>query len=154
MTDGANGPTTSRYVRPVVHPAPGKHTTAGEPPDSEQGSATAEFSMIAALLVVLFIVTVQIAGMFHVRNTLIDAASTGARFGALEDRTAQDAVERTGQLISASVSADYAQDITYHYTDADHGRALTVTVRSQYPVLGFFGGLGELEVSGHAYVLD
>lgn len=130
------------------------HGTPENKPDGEQGSATAEFSMIAALLVVLFMVTVQIAGMIHVRNTLIDAASTGARFGALEDRTAQDAVDRTGQLISASVSANYAQDITFHYAEADHGQALTVTVRSQYPVLGIFGGIGEMEVSGHAYVLD
>lgn len=120
----------------------------------EQGSATAEFTMIAALLIILCLTAIQIAGMIHVRNTLIDAASTGARFGALHDRAAEDGVERTRELIASSISADYTSDISYTYTDADHGRSLRITVRAQYPVLGVFGQVGEMEVTGSAYEFD
>lgn len=120
----------------------------------ERGSATAEFTMIAGLLLALCLAVVQIAGMIHVRNTLIDAASTGARFGALQDRTADDGLARTRELIGASVSARYADDVSYDYLDAAEGRTLRITVRAQYPVLGVLGGLGELEVSGSAYEFE
>ena len=107
--------------------------------------------MIAALLVALSLAVVQIAGMVHVRNTLIDAASTGARFAALHDRTAEDGVERTRALIASSISDRYARDIRYDYRSAEDGRVVRITVRAQYPVLGIFGGVGEMEVTGSAY---
>lgn len=120
----------------------------------ERGSATAEFTMIAGLLLALCLAVVQIAGMIHVRNTLIDAASTGARFGALQDRTADDGLARTRELIGTSISARYAEDVSFDYFDAAEGRTLRITVRAQYPVLGVLGGLGELEVSGSAYEFE
>lgn len=110
--------------------------------------------MIAGLLLALSLAVVQIAGMIHVRNTLIDAASTGARFGSLHDRTADDGLARTRELISASISGQYAENITYDYLDAAEGRTLRITVRAQYPVLGVLGGLGELEVRGNAYEFE
>lgn len=110
--------------------------------------------MIAALLVALCLAVVQIAGMVHVRNTLIDAASAGARFGALQDRTAEDGVARTRELISSSVSARYAEEVSYDYSDSPQGRTLRVTVAAQYPVLGVLGGVGDLQVSGSAYEFD
>jgi len=120
----------------------------------ERGSATAEFTMISALLLGLCLVVVQIAGMVHVRNTLIDAASTGARFGALHDRTADDGLDRTRELISSSVSGRYAENVTYDYSESAQGRTLRITVRAQYPLLGLFAGVGDLEVSGSAYEFD
>ena len=110
--------------------------------------------MIAGLLLALCLAVVQIAGMIHVRNTLIDAASSGARFGALQDRTADDGLARTRELIGSSVSARYAEDVSYDYLDTAEGRTLRITVRAQYPVLGVLGGLGELEVSGSAYEFE
>lgn len=110
--------------------------------------------MIAALLVGLCLAVVQIAGMVHVRNTLIDAASTGARFGALQDRTAEDGVARTQELIANSISANYADGVSYDYQSVAEGRTLRISVQSQYPILGVFGGLGTLEVSGSAYEFD
>lgn len=121
---------------------------------SERGSATAEFTMIASLLLALCLAVVQVAGMIHVRNTLVDAASTGARFGALHDRTADEGLARTRELIGTSVSGRYAEDVSYDYRDVAEGRTLRVTVRARYPVLGVLGGVGELEVSGSAYEFD
>lgn len=110
--------------------------------------------MISALLLGLCLAVVQIAGMVHVRNTLIDAASTGARFGALQDRTADDGLARTRELISSSVSGRYAEDVTYDYSESPEGRTLRITVQAQYPLLGLFPGVGDLEVSGSAYEFD
>lgn len=117
----------------------------------ERGSATAEFVMVSALLVLLTLLIIQLAVFIHVRNTLIDAASTGARLGVLHDRTAQDGAQRTAELITGSVSEQYAEDISYEYVPADEGRMLRVTVRAQIPLLGTYLGAGELEVTGSAY---
>ncbi|WP_223881440.1 TadE/TadG family type IV pilus assembly protein [Nesterenkonia ebinurensis] len=121
---------------------------------AERGSATAEFTMVAALLALLFLAVIQFAGMIHIRNTLVDAASTGARFGALSDRTAEDGAARTEALISSSIASRYAQDISYEYEEAPQGRTLRITVRAQVPVLVVGPGVSELEVTGTAYEYD
>ncbi|WP_238385197.1 TadE/TadG family type IV pilus assembly protein [Nesterenkonia muleiensis] len=126
-------------------------TTADNRATGEQGSATAEFTMVSALLALLFVAAVQVAGMIHVRNTLIDAASTGARFGALADRTADDGAARTQQLITGSISSRYAEEISYEYLETSEGRTLRISVRAQVPVLVVGPGFGELEVTGSAY---
>ncbi len=110
--------------------------------------------MVAALLVLLTVTIIQLAVFVHVRNTLTDAASTGARFGALQDRDPEDGVQRTRDLIDATISADHAEDVTYEYIDGDDGRTLRVSVRSAVPVLGLGPGVGEVEVSGSAYEYD
>ncbi|TLP75609.1 pilus assembly protein [Nesterenkonia sphaerica] len=120
----------------------------------ERGSATAEFTMVAALLVLLFLGVLQVAGLIHIRNSLIDAASTGARFGALDDRSAQDGVARTQELIRGSVADRYAQEVNYEYVEVPEGRTLRITVDARVPVLVIGPGVGELEVTGSAYEFD
>ena len=117
----------------------------------ERGAATAEFAMVSALLVLLSLAILQLTLMVHVRNTLIDAASTGARFGVLEDRTASDGVQRTRSLIESSISSRYAQGVGYEYVAEAEGQTLQITVQTQVPVLGLFPGVGSLEVTGSAY---
>ncbi|GAA1120362.1 TadE/TadG family type IV pilus assembly protein [Nesterenkonia jeotgali] len=117
----------------------------------DRGAATAEFAMVSALLVLLSFALLQLTLMIHVRNTLIDAASTGARFGVLEDRTAEDGVQRTQALIESSISARYAEAVGYEYVAQAEGQTLRITVQAQVPVLGLFPGVGQLEVTGSAY---
>ncbi|MDZ5076038.1 TadE/TadG family type IV pilus assembly protein [Nesterenkonia sp. HG001] len=120
----------------------------------ERGAATAEFTMVATLLVLLTLAVIQLMTFVHVRNTLIDAASSGARFGALHDRTAEDGVERTRSLIASSIAGDHAGDVTYTYVDEEEGRTLRITVRAGVPLMGIGPGLGMLEVQGRAYAFD
>lgn len=110
--------------------------------------------MVAAVLVILTVTIIQLAVFVHVRNTLTDAASTGARFGALQDRGPEDGVQRTRDLIDATVSADQAEDVTYEYIGGEDGRTLRVTVQAQVPLLGLGPGLGEIEVTGSAYEFE
>ena len=69
----------------------------------DAGSAVAESSMVYALLALLFFTVLQGGLIVHTRNVLIDAASAGARFGALADRTPADGAERTAEVIAATV---------------------------------------------------
>lgn len=116
----------------------------------EDGSAVAEFVFVGAILAVLMMSVVQLALALHVRNTLIDAAAEGARFGALADTELLDGADRARQLIAVAVGSGYTEDV--HATLVDRGGAdlVTVTVRAPLPVIGLIGLPGVLEVEGHA----
>jgi Flp pilus assembly protein TadG len=118
----------------------------------DRGSAVAEFTMVGALLTVLTLAVVQLGLALLVRNTVVDAAAEGARFGALADNATSDGVQRTTDLITTAIGADYATDVSSSTgTWAGHP-AVTVTVRTTLPVIGLLGIGGALEVSGHAAI--
>lgn len=116
----------------------------------EEGTAVVDFALIGGLLTVIFIAIVQLALVLHVRNTLVDAASSGARFGTLADRTAGEAEERTASLISLSLGERFGEEITVGQSDVGGVQTLEVVVRAPLPVIGLIGPAGVLEVRGHA----
>lgn len=120
----------------------------------DDGSAVVDFVLVGALLTVIVLAVIQLALILHVRNTLIDAASSGARYGTLADRTPGDGVERTRQLISGSLSSGYARDISHTRAAGDGRSMLEVRVRAPLPVIGLLGPRGGIEVTGHAYWPD
>ncbi len=119
--------------------------------NDESGSAVAEFVMVGALLTVLTLGVLQLGLALLVRNTLVDAAAEGARFGALADNSAKDGVARTADLISTALGEQYARDVTAAAGSYLGRRALIVTVRAPLPLVGLLGPTA-LEVSGHAAV--
>lgn len=118
----------------------------------ERGAAVVDFVLIGALLTLLFLAIVQLTLVLHVRNTLIDAAASGARYGTLADRNDGDAKERTVQLITAALNSDFARDVGTSESTFQGIRTLEVTVRAPLPVIGFIGPRGLLEVKGHAAI--
>lgn len=116
----------------------------------EAGSAPAEFVMVAALLTVLTLGVLQLGVALLVRNTALDAAAEGARFGALADNTPADGAARTRELIRTAIGSDYASDVRVSTGEWRGHPALTVTVRATLPVLGLLGIGDGLEVAGHA----
>jgi hypothetical protein len=106
--------------------------------------------MVGGLLTVLALAVVQLALVLHVRNVLVDAAASGARYGTLADRTPEDARVRAGELITGSIGADYAAGITVGPAERSGVPALEVRVIAPMPVIGLIGPAGSLEVSGHA----
>ena len=117
----------------------------------ERGSAVVDFVLVGILLTFLFLAIIQLTLVLHVRNTLIDAASSGARYGTLADRTPADARQRTSELIGMALNQDYARDISTSEADIRGIRTLEVTVRAPLPVVGLFGmPVSVLEVKGHA----
>ncbi len=102
------------------------------------------------LLVALLAGVLQLALALHVRNTLIDSASEGARYGALSDSSPDAGARRTRELIAMSLSAGYGDDVTAT-TVSDGGMDLVeVRVRAPLPVLGLLGPGGTLVVTGRA----
>jgi hypothetical protein len=99
-----------------------------------------------------FLAIIQLTLVLHVRNTLIDAAASGARYGTLADRNAADAQERTRSLISMALNEGFADQVSTQEVTVQGMRTLEVTVRSPMPVIGLIGPRDLLEVKGHAAV--
>lgn len=116
----------------------------------DRGSAPAEFALVSVLLAVLALAVLQLALALHVRNTVLDAAAEGARFGALADNAPADAGPRTAELIATALGPDYARDIEVHEGEWMGVPAVTVTVRTTLPLVGLLGVDRALEVEGHA----
>ncbi len=116
----------------------------------ERGSAIAEFTMVAALLVVLAIGVLQLALTLYVRNVVLSGACEGARVAARADATGADGVARAEELIGSSLTQGYAQDVVAAEEVVGGVRVVRVTVTSPLPVIGLLGPAGALTVSGRA----
>lgn len=124
----------------------------GRGQSDERGSAVVDFVLVGGLLTLFFLAIVQLALILHVRNTLIDAAASGARYGTLADRGAGDAKDRTAQLIGVALNQEFATDVTTAEAMYQGVRTLEVTVRAPLPVIGLIGPRAALEVTGHAAI--
>lgn len=111
-----------------------------------------DFALVGALLTVLFVAVVQLTLALHVRNTLIDCAAEGARYGAVSGRGTDDAVVRTRRLAGQSLSDAYTQDVTAERTVRGGLDVIEVRVAAPLPVVGLIGPAGRLVVSAHALV--
>lgn len=121
----------------------------GRPTDA--GSAVAEFAMVGALVVLFFLAALQLGFALHVRNTLIENAVEGARYGARADSTPQLGAARTRELITASLTDSYARDVSASVVTEGDAQVVRITVRAPLPILGPFGPSQSLTVSGRAY---
>jgi hypothetical protein len=122
------------------------------PAAQEQGSAVVDFVLVGGLLTMFFLAIIQLTLILHVRNTLIDAAASGARYGTLADRGPVDAEERTRTLIGSALTAGFAEQVSTSEVTVQGLRTLEVTVRAPMPVIGLIGPRDMLEVKGHAAV--
>lgn len=116
---------------------------------TDDGAAVVDFVLVGALLTLVFLGVVQLGVVLHVRNTLVDCASEGARYGAFADRTPQDGAQRTEELITMSLSPGYAADVRAGHADVAGLRTVEITVSAPLPLIGLFGPSASLTVSGH-----
>ena len=116
------------------------------------GSAVAEFVMVSGLLVILTLSVIQLGLVLFIRNTVVDAAAEGARFGALADNSASDGIARSVDLITTALGPGYATNVTASTGSYLGHPALTITVQTPLPLVGLIGLDNGLEVSGHAAI--
>lgn len=116
----------------------------------DHGAAVVDFALVAAVLTLLFVAVVQLGVVLHVRNTLIDCASEGARYASFADRSPQDGVQRTRELIAMSLSERYASDVRAGVESFAGVPTVVVRVQAPLPVLGLLGPPRTLSVAGHA----
>lgn len=121
---------------------------------SDDGSAVVDFALVGCLLTLLFLSVVQLGLVVHVRNTLIDCAAEGARYGARAGRLPSDGLDRTRDLVASELSSDYASRLTeVSAATVEHEgvRVVQVRVRAPLPLVGLAGPTGQLSVDGHAF---
>ncbi len=103
-------------------------------------------------MTVLFVGVLQLTIVLHVRNTLIDSASEGARYAAQLGNAPADGAERARLLIGQSLSGSYAQGVSAGTVRIDGLDEIEVEVVAPLPLLGLLGPAGSLTVHGHALV--
>jgi hypothetical protein len=106
--------------------------------------------MVSGLLVVLTVAVLQLALALHVRTTLIDAASEGARYAALADSGLDGGVQRTRDLIAVAVGSSYAEDVSAEVVDRGGAPVVEMHVDAPLPVIGLLGVDVGMEVTAHA----
>lgn len=116
----------------------------------ERGSAVVEFVLVSVLVVMLVLGLVQLTLALHVRNTLIDSASEGARYAALSGSSLGAGVDRTRELIRTTLSPRYAEEVSASAVDDDGVALVRIEVSAPLPVLGLLGPAGVVTVAGHA----
>lgn len=115
----------------------------------ERGSAVAEFTMVAGLLVALVLAVLQLALGLHVRATLADAAAEGARHASLVGADASVGVARTRELIVTALGPGYAERVSASTASVAGVETIEIRVAAPLPMLGLVGPIA-LEVTGHA----
>ncbi len=92
----------------------------------------------------------QLALALHVRNTVVDAAGEGARYGALAGSSPAAGAARTRELVATALHPRYGQDVHSRVVLRDGLELVEVTVRAPLPVLGLLGPGGALTATGRA----
>jgi Flp pilus assembly protein TadG len=116
----------------------------------DEGTAVVEFVLVSILVVVLLLAVVQVGMALHIRNTLISAASEGARFAAAADQSPESGAEHTRELIRQSLPDSYAERVTSGYQVVSGVDTIVVTIEADLPVFGWLGPANALQVEGHA----
>ena len=116
---------------------------------SEEGSAVAEFVMVSALVLALFVVVFQVGLALHTRNVLVAVAAEGARYGANADVSSEAlVVARVRDGIATAFSPAYAASATIGAQEVDG--VVEVTVTAPFPLAFLPNGPVDVTVQGHA----
>ena len=113
------------------------------------GAAVVEFVLVAPLVLLLALGTIQLTLALYVRNTLIAAAAEGARLAAVAGGSPTAGVALTRGVLANQLAGGVV-------TDVSTGRLLRsgvafqyVQVRARLPLVGLLGP-ASLVVTGHA----
>lgn len=114
------------------------------------GSSAVEFVLVGALLSVMTAVVLQVGVALYVRNMVLDASVEGAQRAALADATPSDGIAAAQTLLTRTIGATYAQDVSVTQTMRLGVPTVEITIRAPLPILGLFGVPEAMEVTGYA----
>lgn len=114
------------------------------------GAAVVDFVLVLVVVLPLFLGIVQLALVLHVRNTLVSAASEGARYAATADRSLSAGVAKTRAQISTAIAARFARQVTATPAEVRGAPGVRVRVVAEVPPLGLWGPGVRLVATGHA----
>ncbi|MCU1693290.1 MAG: TadE family protein [Frankiales bacterium] len=122
---------------------------AGSARRRDEGSAVAEFVMVSALVLALFVVVFQAGLALHTRNVLVSVAAEGARYAANADVSSEALVRaRVLDGIETAFTPALAARSTVNATET--GGIVEVEIRAPLP-LAFVPSPIRITVRGHAY---
>lgn len=110
----------------------------------------AGFALVSLAVLPLVMAILQLAVVWHIRNTLVDAASEGARYGAGYQRTTAAAAARARAAADASLDDGLVDRVAAYETPVDGQPGIEVDVSADVPLLGLWGPTITLHVRGHA----
>lgn len=110
----------------------------------------AGFALVSLAVLPLVMAILQLAVVWHIRNTLVDAASEGARYGAGYQRTTAAAAARARAAADASLDGGLVDRVAAYETPVDGQPGIEVDVSADVPLLGLWGPTITLHVRGHA----
>lgn len=116
----------------------------------DRGAAVVDFVLVLVVVLPLFLGIVQLALVLHVRNTLVAAASEGARYAATADRPLAAGIVKTRAQISQALASRFAQDISAEPAPVRGAPGVRVRVVAEVPPLGLWGPGVRLVATGHA----
>ena len=116
----------------------------------ERGSAVAEFTLVAGLLVTLVLGIAQVGMAIHVRNTVVACAAEGARLAANADRAPADGAALTRRLIADALSESMVGEVSATHVAGPAGPEVQVQVVTRLPLVGLVGPSRSLTVTAHA----
>lgn len=105
--------------------------------------------LVSLVLVPLVLGLIQVGLVLHVRNTLVAAATEGARYGANVDRTPADGAARTRAQVRGAIADRFAQNISAGTESVNGVPTVVVRIRAEVPPLGMWGPGVKLSVAGH-----
>jgi len=72
---------------------------------NQRGSAVTDFVLVAFPMLAIFVATITLSLASYARSVLLDATIEGTRYAALADRAIPTGVQRTKQLMAASLGS-------------------------------------------------
>ncbi|MCD9154625.1 TadE/TadG family type IV pilus assembly protein [Aeromicrobium duanguangcaii] len=109
-----------------------------------------EFVLVLMVLIPLVLGIAQLALVLHVRNTMVAAASDGARAAAGLGSAPPDGQARAREVIRTTLADRYADDVVARETQIDGVAVVEVRIRAEVPPLGLWGPGVSLDAVGHA----
>ena len=109
-----------------------------------------EFVLVLLVLVPLVFGIAQVALVMHVRNTLVAAASDGARSAAMLGSEPEVARDRARDVIGTTLADRYAESIEARESVVDGVVVIEVRIRADVPPLGLWGPPVAVSAEGHA----
>lgn len=116
----------------------------------ERGAAIPEFILVLLVLIPLVFAIAQVALVLHVRNTMVAAASDGARTAASLGGGPQDARQRAGEVIRTTLADRFADSVVARESNIDGVPVIQVRIVGTVPPLGLWGPGVDIDTVGHA----
>lgn len=129
----------------LISPRPQLRRVSSRLRRGDRGAAVVEFSLVAVLLVAIFMVVLQVGIYIHERNVMAASAQAAARYAANANVSSSEGADRAKTLIAQALSVKAARGLTCTATEVTgDGGVVVVQVRCVGAIPTIVSGLGDV----------